>query len=144
MYESCTDSAATHWGLIESIGSVIAARPDIFGAFARHLLMYRGVASSQVHVLWAMGTIAQTSPETVRSTPIYSLFHFIKSPDPLTRGHAVRLFGRIDASEMKGDIEQLIEDSAPLTVYEQGLPVKTTVGKLAQEALDTMNQLGEK
>jgi hypothetical protein len=143
MYESCTDSAATHWGLLESIGSIIAARPDIFGAFARHLLMYRGVASSQMLVLWAMGTIAQTSPETVRATPIYSLFPFINSPDPLTRGHAVRLFGRIQASEMKGEIEKLTEDTATLTVYEQGLPIQTTVSELAQEALNTMNHVGE-
>ncbi|MBW1791479.1 MAG: PBS lyase [Deltaproteobacteria bacterium] len=143
-FEACTDSAATHWGLIEAIGSIIAARPDIFGAFTKHLLMYRGVPSSRVHVLWAMGTIAESSPETVRSTPIYSVFSYINHPDSFTRGHAVRLFGRIQSTEMKGEIEKLINDDASLTVYEQGLPIHTTVGELAQQALDIIDQRGDK
>jgi hypothetical protein len=36
---------------------------------------------------------------------------------------------------MKGEIEKLIDDKAKLTVYEDGLPVETTVGTLAKEAL---------
>jgi len=35
MFEAVADSAAASWGLIEAIGSIISARPDIFGAFAR-------------------------------------------------------------------------------------------------------------
>lgn len=138
MYEACTDSAATHWGLIESIGSIIASRPDIFGAFTRHLLMYRGVPSSRVQVLWALGTIAQNSPAVVRSTPVYSVFEYVSHPDSFTRGHAIRLFGRINATEVKSEIEKLLGDEAQLTVYEQGRPVPTTVGKLAEEALAAM------
>lgn len=144
MYEACADSAAAHWGLIESIGSIIAARPDIFGSFTRHLLMYRSVPSSRVQVLWALGTIAENSPEAVRSTPIYSVFSYINHPDSFTRGHAVRLFGRIQATEMKGEIEKLVNDEAKLTVYEKGLPVHITVSELAKEALEKIVKHGEK
>ncbi|MEW6518309.1 MAG: DVU0298 family protein [Thermodesulfobacteriota bacterium] len=138
LYEACTDSAATHWGLLETIGSIIAARPDIFGGFARHLLMYRGVPSSRVQVLWAMGAIAEKSPEVVRSTPIYSVFPYVSIPDPLTRGQAIRLAGRIKALELKGAIEKQVEDTAQVTIYENGLPVRTTVGELARQALALM------
>jgi len=138
MYEACSDSAATHWGLLETIGSIIAARPDIFGGFARHLLMYRGVPSSRVQVLWAMGTIAEKSPEVVRSTPIYSLFPFATSPEPLTRAHAIRLLGRIKAQELQGEIAKQVDDTAQVIIYENGLPVQTTVGDLAREALSLM------
>jgi hypothetical protein len=138
MYESCSDSASTHWGLLETIGSIIAARPDIFGGFARHLLMYRNVPSSRVQVLWAMGTIAEKSPEVVRSTPIYSVFPYVNSPEPITRGHAIRLLGRIRAQELKGEIEKQVDDTAQVTIYENGLPVRTTVGELAREALSLM------
>ncbi|MFH1216601.1 MAG: PBS lyase [Pseudomonadota bacterium] len=140
MFESCTDSASTHWGLLEAIGSIIAARPDIYGGFARHLLMYRGLPTSRVQVLWAMGSIAETNPEVVRNTPIYSVFAYVDHPEPITRGHAIRLFGRINAVELKSKIEEQVNDIAPLTVYEKGLPVSTTVGKLAQEALALMNE----
>lgn len=139
MYESCTDSASSHWGLLEAIGSVIAARADIFGGFARHLLMYRGVPTSRVQVLWAMGTIAECSPEVVRNTPIYSIFSYVDHPEPITRGHAIRLFGRINAVELKHKIEEQVNDIASLTVYEKGQPRRVTVGELAREALDLMD-----
>lgn len=141
MYESCTDSASTHWGLIETIGSIIAARADLYGAFSRHLLMYRGVDSSRPLVLWALATIAKESPEVIRQTPVYAVFDFVNHADPLTRGNAVRLFGRINAMEVKSEIEKLLDDPAELTIYEDGLPIDTTVGALAREALDNMGTM---
>jgi hypothetical protein len=138
MYESCSDSASTHWGLLETIGAIIAARPDIFGGFARHLLMYRGVPSSRTQVLWAMGTIADKSPEVVRSTPIYSVFPYVTSPEPITRAYTIRLLGRIKAQELKGEIEKQVDDTTQVTIYESGLPVRTTVGDLARVALSLM------
>ncbi|MBU0681120.1 MAG: PBS lyase [Proteobacteria bacterium] len=143
MYESCTDSASTHWGLIETIGSIIASRTDLFGAFSRHLLMYRGVDSSRALVLWAMATIAKESPEVIRQTPVYAVFDFIHDEDPQTRGNAVRLFGRINAMEVKSEIEKLIDDPAALTIHEDGQPHKTTVGALAKEALYNMGLMSE-
>ena len=143
MYESTTDSAATHWGVFETVGYVIAMRADIFGAFARHLLLHRNVPTSRVHVLWALGTIAEQSPDVIRATPIYSVFDMVSHIDPETRGQAVRVFGRINAMEVRSQIEALIDDDAELTVNEKGLPIKTTVGHLAKEALKTMGTMSE-
>jgi hypothetical protein len=144
MYEACSDSAATHWGLIESIGSIIAARPDIFGAFTRHILMFRDQPSSRIQVLWALGTIAEKRPDLVRNTPFYSLFSYTTHADSLTRGHAVRLFNRINAIEVLSEIESLTNDEAALVVYEKGAPVHTSVGRLAKDAIEHMNTMREK
>jgi len=143
MYEACSDSAATHWGLLESIGSIITARADIYGGFARHLLMHRGAPSSRVQVLWALGTLAEKRPDIVRATPFYSLFPYITHPEAVTRGHAVRLFGRIAATEVESEIEKLTGDEAGLTIYEQGQPLQTTVAELAREALARLHRLKE-
>lgn len=143
MYESCTDSAATHWGVLEAVAYVIALRADIFGAFTRHLLLHRNIPTSRVQVLWALGTIAEHSPNVVRETPIYSVFDMLSHADPATRGHAARLFGRINAMEVRSQIESLQDDDAELTVYEKGLPHRTTVGSLAQKALKTMGTMAE-
>lgn len=140
MFEACTDSASTHWGLLESIGSIIAARADIYGGFARHLLMYRNVPSSRVQVLWAMGTIAEQSPDVVRNTPIYSVFSYANSPEAITRAHAIRLLGRINAKELKGDIEKYTDDPNLVTIYENGLPCMVSVGDLARQALSQMTE----
>ncbi|MDF1577326.1 MAG: HEAT repeat domain-containing protein [Desulfobulbales bacterium] len=138
MYEACTDSASTHWGLIESIGSIIAARPDIFGGFTRHLLMFRNTATSQNHVLWALGAVAAKRPDLVRNTPFYSLFSFIDHPDPTTRGLAVRLFGMINAQEVRNGIAGLRDDQNELIIYSDGKPVRTTISELARAALTKM------
>jgi hypothetical protein len=143
MYESATDSAATHWGVFEAVGYVIAMRADIFGAFARHLLVHRNTEDSRAVMLWALGTIAENSPEVIRATPIYAVFDMINHEEALTRGLAVRLFGRINAMEVRSQIESLVDDDATLTVYEKGLPQKTTVGTLAKEALTTMGTMGK-
>ncbi|MBU1546344.1 MAG: PBS lyase [Proteobacteria bacterium] len=143
MYEACSDSAATHWGLLESIGSIIAARADIYGGFARHLLMHRNAPTSRVQVLWAMGTLAEKRPDIVRATPFYSLFPYITHSEAITRGHAVRLLGRIAATEVESEIEKLTGDEAGLTIYEQGQPVRTTVAELAKEALARLHRLKE-
>lgn len=136
LFEACSDSAASHWGLIETVGSIIAGRPDIFGAFAAHLLMYRNMPTTRVQTLWALAEIAKTRPDIVRATPFHSLSPLLNHPDPLTRGHAVLLFGLIQASEVKTQIEGLLQDGAELTLYSDGKPEQTTVAALARQALE--------
>lgn len=136
LFEACADSAATHWGLIETVGSIIARRPDIFGSFAPHLLMYRNVDTTRVQTLWALAEIAKTRPDVVRATPFYALFPMLGHPDPATRGHAAFLFGLIKASEVKGQLEALREDGSLLSIYDgEAEHRQTTVAALAQEAL---------
>jgi len=138
LFEACSDSAASHWGLIETVGAIIAGRPDIFGAFAAHLLLYRNMPTTRIQTLWALAEIAKSRPDIVRGTPFYSLFPMLAHPDPLTRGHAVLLFGLLKANEVKSQIEGLRDDGAMLTLYSEGKPEQTTVAALARQALDRL------
>jgi hypothetical protein len=47
----------------------------------------------------------------------------------------VRLLGRLQAKEVAGRIRLLQDDTTPLTIYENGLPVHTEIGILAKEAM---------
>ena len=136
LFEACTDSAATPWGMIETIGSVIAARPDIYGAFTRHLLNFMGAESTQHHVIWALGEIAETRPDLIRKTPFYATFHFLGHDDPLVRGLMARLMGRIKATEAMFQVMGLQNDEHEITIYEGGQPVQTTVSQLASRAVE--------
>lgn len=139
LFEACSDSAATHWGLIETVGSIIAGRPDIFGGFARHILLHRNVPTTRVQTIWAMAEIAKTRPDIVRATPFYSLFPMLAHPDPVTRGYAVYLFGLIKASEVKSQLEALENDYAQLTIYDGEITHQpTTVAALAKQALERL------
>lgn len=135
LFEACNDSAATHWGMVETLGSIIAARPDIFGAFTRHLLNFVGQESTRVQVIWALGEVAETRPDLIRDTPFFNLFHFLQHPDAAVRGHVARLLGRITAAEASLQIMALSEDEREFMIWDKGRMLTTTVAAEAAKAL---------
>ena len=143
LFESCSDSASTNWGMIEAIGSIIAARPDIYGAFTRYLLNYMGDPSTQEQVIWALGEIAEARPDLIRSTPFYSTFHFLGHENATVRGLMVRLMGRIRATEAALQVTGLQDDQNEITLYEKGQPVKITVAQLADRAVEQIHSQKE-
>jgi hypothetical protein len=140
LFEACADSAATSWGMVEAIGAIIAARPDIYGAFTRHLFNYMGDPGTREAVLWGLGEIAAVKPQLVRQTPFYSLFPVLGHSDPVLRGLTLRLLGRIGAREAGLQMLSLQHDASPITIYEQGRPVDTTVAELYAEAARIMHK----
>ncbi len=140
LFEACSDSAATPWGMVEAIGAIIALRPDIYGAFTRHLLNFMGDPSIQEAVLWGLGEIADRRPDLIRSTPFYSTFHFLGHDNPVVRGLMVRLLGRIQANEALMQIIGLQQDDSEVTYFEEGDMTTTTVADLAYAAVDLIRR----
>ena len=138
LFESCSDSASMPWGLVEAIGSVIAARPDIYGAFTRHLLNFMGDAGTREAAVWGLGEIAATRPDLIRKTPFYSTFHFLEHDNGVIRGLMARLLGRLKANEALIQIMALQNDQTEITIYENGEPVATTVAALVSEAVKSI------
>ena len=134
LFEACSDSASSNWGAVESIGFIIAGRPDIYGSFTRYLLAYIGDPSTRVQVLWALGTIAERRPDLVRNTSFYQLVGLLDSPVAAVKGHMLRILGRLKAKEVAGRIRMLQEDKTPVIIFENGRPVETSIGALAGEA----------
>lgn len=140
LFEACSDSAAAPWGMIETLGEIIAERPDIFGAFTRHLLNYMGDESTQVQVVWSLSRIAETRPDLIRETPFFNLFHFLNHPKPEMRGVVAQLLGRIRAKEVSMQLMELGSDQETLVIWEQGSAVEYTVSGLVQVALKQISQ----
>ncbi len=140
LFEACSDSAAMPWGMVETIGAIIAQRPDIYGAFTRHLLAFMGDASTQEAVVWGMGEIAEKRPDLIRATPFYSTFHFLEHDDPAIRGLMVRLLGRIRAREALFQIMGLQQDRSACSFFDKGQMRTTTVAALAGEAIASIQQ----
>lgn len=136
LFEACSDSAATPWGMVETLGEIIAGRPDIFGAFSRHLLNYMGDSSTQPQVLWSLSKIAEKRPDLIRDMPFFNLFHFLQHPEPLIRGLVAQLMGRIRATEVTMQLMALSDDHASLIIWEQGRPEEHRVSDLVSVALE--------
>ncbi len=135
LFAAADDSAASSWGTIEAIGAIVAGRPNIFGAFTRHLLRYMNDPASQPLVIWSLGTIAAVRPDLIRNLPFFHFFRYLKHPEPIIRGLTLRLLGRIRASEARSSIEALLEDTAEVHWFDDGSFQTATVGDLARQAL---------
>ncbi|MDJ0623019.1 MAG: HEAT repeat domain-containing protein [Desulfocapsaceae bacterium] len=140
LFEACSDSAAANWGMVETLGAVIAQRPDIFGAFTKHLLNYLGDDSTQLQVIWALTEIAGTRPDLIRDTPFFNLFHFLSHPKAEVRGYIARLLGRIKATEAAIQLMEVSGDQSSFTLWEGGVPVKTTVAQEATKAIQAIHK----
>ncbi len=134
-FEACSDSAATHWGMVETIGFVIAGRPDIFGAFTRYLLNHVAEDSTRNQAIWALAEIAKKRPDLVRNTPFYSLFHFLKHPDKQIRGQMARLLGNIQAKEATMQLMERGGDDEIFCYYADGSMCEMSVADAAREAI---------
>ena len=126
--------AASSWGMVETIGAIIAARPDIYGAFTRHLFNFMGDPGTREAVLWGLGEIAATRPDLIRKISFYSLFPVLNHSDPMMRALTLRILGRIKAKEAGFQVMALQHDEASVTLCEQGMPVTTTVAALSMQA----------
>jgi len=135
LFGSAVDSASSSWGAIETIGAIIAGRPDLFGGFTRHLLQFLADPARLGATLWALGSIAAAKPALIRSLPFYNLFKLTAYPDPQIRGLALRLFGYMKAKEIRAQIADLDTDQAPVALYENGEARQMTIGQLATQAL---------
>ncbi len=143
LFDACSDSAATPWGMIETIGFIISGRPDIFGAFTRYLLPHVTDDSTRNQAIWALAEIGAVRPDLVRNTPFYTLFHFLSHPDVQVRGQMARLLGNIRAREA---LMQLIEKSGDTETFvfcgRNGRMNEMTVAGAVKEAVAKIN--GEK
>lgn len=135
LFEACSDSASTPWGMIEAIGAIVAQRPDIFGGFTHYLLNYVAADSTRVQSIWALAEIAEKRPDLVRNTPFYSTFQFLGHPQAEVRGQMARLLGRISAAEASLQLMGLHEDQEQLIIWERGIPLQTTVAEQAARAV---------
>jgi len=142
LFEACSDSAATPWGMIETIGFVISLRPDIFGAFTRYLFNYLGDVSTRNTALWALGEIAVSRPDLVRDLPFYRLFPLLQHENGETRGHVARLMGLIKASEATMQLMALGSDNEEFSYCVEGELVRSTVAEQAGKALEAIRSEG--
>ena len=140
LFQSCSDSASTSWGMVEAIGAIIAYRPDIYGAFTRHLYNFLNDPATQEAVLWGLGEIATTRPDLIRKTPFYSLFSLLSHEKPEIRALVARMLGNISATEVGLQLLPLQQDQSTIMIFEQGQPVETSVADVAATAIENIHK----
>jgi hypothetical protein len=140
LFEACSDSAATPWGMIETIGYIVSLRPDIFGAFARYLINYISEPSTRNQTIWSLAEVAGDRPDLIRKTPFYNLFHFLQHPEAQVRGQVARLLGRIKATEAAVQLMGLTDDNEEFLYCVDGKLLTAKVSEVATAAIQTIHE----
>jgi len=137
LLNSVAAPGASSWGSLDAIGEIIAGSPDLFAGYLPLLYNFLSDQDYRPRVLRAIGLVAGARPDLVRKAT-FRLLAYLRDPDPAARGHAARLFGLLKAPEARPDLEAISEDGAEIEIYSKGEIEKTSVGRLAREALENI------
>jgi hypothetical protein len=137
------ESGSVGWGAPEALAEIMANHAGLAAeyayaltAFMREGDLYLEAPALQRGLLWGIGRLAETRPDLLGAGDAPTLLlPYLVSGDPEVRGLAARALGILKASGAKERIASLRNDRAELTLYDQGGFHRTTVGRLAGEAL---------
>ncbi len=128
------DSGSFGWGAAAALGEIgrheLSVVADIIPMFCGFL----EEPFSRASMLWGVGRLAEVHPEALDEVcPL--IFTCLEDDDPQVRGLSAWALGKLQAREAREDLAKLLDDSAPVELYDQGELRRTTVGQLAGEAL---------
>ncbi|MEW6184016.1 MAG: DVU0298 family protein [Bacillota bacterium] len=129
-----TYSNASNWGAIEAIGEIIASIPTLFAGYIGRVVQFLDDEQLRPRALWALGRIAQVRPDLLRKTTSRVL-PFVNSADPETRGYAVWFLANMRTPEARQSLMEVQGGSEEISIYEEGIITKTTVGELVAKVL---------
>lgn len=134
MFTPFETTSSSVWGSIDAIGEIMAAAPGLFGGYLPRLFPLLADNDLRPVVVRALARIAQVRPDlagkaTKRVKPL------LDSPDPETRGNAVRLFAILRARGMRERLAEMQDDHGLVKVYTNGELVPRRIGELARAAL---------
>lgn len=136
MWSLNDESGSIGWRAPQAMGAILAASPGMFAEFAPIIASTLDVEETHFYpgVLWAIGIIAEHHAERVRFVlpRIRALLH---DTSPQTRGMAAFCVGRLRDTVAYDALTRLVNDHAPVQMFENDELVTCTVSALACHAL---------
>lgn len=131
---SISDTASSSWGAFEAVSEIIAHRFDLYSSYVAYLYPFLGDETKREEGFKAIARIAKEHPKVFRRLTL-QFIPYLKDPNPVLRAHAVRIMGFLRATEVRSDLQGLIDDPATVSFYEEGRIHKKSISELAEEAL---------
>ncbi len=141
------ESGGIGWGMVEAMGEILAINQDLAREYSNLLVSYMREENFLEHpvqqqgLMWALGRLGSIRPELLLKYDADGyLTTYLESPDLRVAGLACRNFGILGISEAAPHLEQFIDLEAQITLYENRSLFTTTVGQLARQALNRLQQ----
>jgi len=104
------------------------------GNYIEHPLLQRGL-------LWGVARLSRCRSELLLARGAGAdILPYLAAVDPETRGLAALATGTLRLAQAQPLLEQIRTERFPLQVYQEGMFLETTVGRLAQSALEAMHR----
>ena len=135
------ESGGIGWGSPESMGECMACHSRLSGEYNRILVSYIRPDGNflehpelQKGLLWGLARLAAVRPDQVRGAGPF-LIPFLESADAEHRGLAALTAGFLQETSAHSVLENLLTDSAEITLYWNMGFTRTAVDQLAKNAL---------
>ena len=128
------DSGSFSWGAAAALGEIGAGNLSIVADIIPMFIGFLEAPSSRASMLWGIGRLAAVHPEALEEVRPFLLPHLVDA-DPVVRALSAWALGRLKVAEAAGGLQQLVSDTQPVTLYDEGSLHHTTVGQVAREAL---------
>ncbi|ADW19143.1 hypothetical protein Despr_3010 [Desulfobulbus propionicus DSM 2032] len=149
------ESGGIGWGVPEALAESMCHHPVLAKEYAHMLISYMREDGEEIcqdgnyiehpllqrGVLWGMARLSGCRPELLREKGAGAdIPPYLHTKDAETRASAIVACGNLYLTATEATLRQLALDSAPVTLYGEGKFQTTTVGELAQAALERMNE----
>ena len=147
MWSLNDESGSIGWGAPEALAEIMALHEGLADEYAHILVAYMRkdgcyleLPALQRGLMWGVSRLAEVRPDLLEKwgAPAY-LLPYLDSEDQEVRGLAARALGMLKTREAKERLADLRKDTAELLLYRNGKLETVTVGKLASEALASLD-----
>lgn len=133
------DSGSFGWGAAAALGEIgrgnLALVRDIIPMFCGFL----EEEFSRAPMLWGIGRLAEVHPDRLNEV-MPGIVQFLTSPEPQVRALTAWALGKAGYCEAAEGLRELLYDDRPVAIYDRGELCQTTVARVSQEALATLER----
>ena len=145
------ESGGIGWGAPEAMAEILCRHPGLGEEYIHMLISYMREDGEEVcqngnflehpllqrGLLWGVARLSRCCPALLLACGADAdIPRYLTATDATTRGLAIVAAGSLGLTICRPQLERLLADAAPLTVYEEGVFLPTTVGELARFALE--------
>ena len=128
------DSGSFGWGAAAALGEIGRHELSVVAEIVPMFCGFLEESFSRAPMLWGIGRLAEVHPEALDEVCPFMLA-CLTDNDPQIRGLSAWALGKLQAREAKGQLKELLDDEAPVEIYDHGELRRTTVANLARDAL---------
>jgi hypothetical protein len=138
LFIAITDTAASSWGAIETIGQIISRTPGLYASYAPQLYPFMSDKALLPNVLRALTLITAATPEPFNKIR-FSLIRLLKEKEAEILAPAVMIIGNLRVKEALSDIMILKSDMREVSIYEGGHFKKMTLDEIVGSVIIKIN-----